>query len=160
MSSSGDGEIAAPRRPVRNVRPRDHLGRPLPYGSVGVPPLPTGVSRTHEQTLATAQQLLDAGLSFQAHEVLEDAWKAAPERERALWRGLAQLAVGVTHDARGNGRGAVALLQRGADLVAGCDDACGVDVAALVDWAGGAVADVQAGRAIRAGLRVTAAPST
>ena len=52
-------------------------------------------------------------MPFHAHEVLEDAWKAAPEAERELWRGLAQLAVGLTHAARGNTRGGVALLERG-----------------------------------------------
>ena len=52
-----------------------------------------------------AQRLLDAGLPFHAHEVLEAAWKAAPPDERELWRGLAQLAVGLTHLQRGNGRG-------------------------------------------------------
>jgi len=67
--------------------------------------------------LALAQQLLDAGRPFHAHEVLEDAWKAAPDEERALWKGLAQLAVGVTHAARGNARGAAALLRRGAAAV-------------------------------------------
>ena len=69
--------------------------------------------------LALAQHLLDAGRPFHAHEVLEDAWKAAPDAERALWKGLAQLAVGVTHARRGNARGAAALLLRGAAAVDG-----------------------------------------
>jgi uncharacterized protein len=69
--------------------------------------------------LALAQQLLDAGRPFHAHEVLEDAWKAAPDAERALWKGLAQLAVGITHARRGNARGAAALLRRGAAAVEG-----------------------------------------
>jgi hypothetical protein len=64
-----------------------------------------------------AQRLLDADLPFHAHEVLEAAWKAAPPGERELWRGLAQVAVGLTHLQRGNGRGAVALLRRGAATV-------------------------------------------
>jgi uncharacterized protein len=86
--------------------------------------------------LALAQQLLDAGRPFHAHEVLEDAWKAAPDAERALWKGLAQLAVGVTHARRGNARGAVALLRRGAaavDAFPGCPygiDAPGLAAAA------------------------------
>jgi predicted metal-dependent hydrolase len=68
--------------------------------------------------LETAQRLLDAGRPFHAHEVLEASWKAAPRGERELWRGLAQLAVGLTHAERGNAAGAVALLRRGADRVA------------------------------------------
>jgi predicted metal-dependent hydrolase len=67
----------------------------------------------------TAQGLLDAGSPFRAHEVLEAAWKAAPETERDLWRGLAQIAVGLTHALRGNARGAAALLRRGADRLGG-----------------------------------------
>jgi uncharacterized protein len=69
--------------------------------------------------LGTAQRLLDAGRPFHAHEVLEASWKAAPAGERDLWQGLAQLAVGLTHARRGNAAGAVALLRRGADRVAG-----------------------------------------
>jgi predicted metal-dependent hydrolase len=42
-------------------------------------------------------------------------WKGAPEGERELWRGLAQVAVGLTHVRRGNARGAQALLTRAAD---------------------------------------------
>ncbi|MEX5633038.1 DUF309 domain-containing protein [Parafrankia sp. FMc2] len=63
--------------------------------------------------LETAQNLLDDGLYFQAHEVLEAAWRAAPSAERGLWRGLTQIVVGLVHAARGNCRGAVALLRRG-----------------------------------------------
>ena len=91
---------------ARNARPRDALGRPLPRGAVGEERAPEGVLRTPDQALAEAQQLLDAGRPFHAHEVLEDGWKSAPDPERQLWRGLAQLAVGLTHVARGNDRGA------------------------------------------------------
>jgi uncharacterized protein len=47
--------------------------------------------------------------------VLEDAWKQGPATERDLWQGLAQIAVGLTHAHRGNSRGAVSLLRRGAE---------------------------------------------
>lgn len=70
------------------------------------------------EALASAQQLLDQGLAFHAHEVLEAAWKAAPPDERDLWQGLAQVAVGLTHARRGNAHGAVALLRRGRDRLA------------------------------------------
>ncbi|BDH13646.1 hypothetical protein HOK021_48250 [Streptomyces hygroscopicus] len=134
----------APRRDrdeegrARNARPRDGLGRPLPYGSPGVARQPEGVPRTPAQSLAEAQRLLDDGMPFHAHEVLEDAWKAAPEAERELWRGLAQLAVGLTHAARGNAVGGTALLDRGAAAIAPYADAAphGVDIAGLTAWAG------------------------
>jgi uncharacterized protein len=69
--------------------------------------------------LAAAQELLDSGRPFHAHEVLEAAWKSAPAAERDLWQGLAQIAVGLTHVLRGNARGAVALLRRGCDRLDG-----------------------------------------
>jgi hypothetical protein len=122
---------------ARNARPRDGLGRPLPYGERGVERQPEGVPRTPGESLAEAQRLLDSGLPFHAHEVLEDAWKAADEPERALWRGMAQLAVGLTHVARGNGTGAAALLERGVGNIEPyrADPPYGIDVAGLVRWA-------------------------
>ncbi|MFJ9022137.1 DUF309 domain-containing protein [Streptomyces sp. NPDC102259] len=131
-----DGEGRA-----RNARPRDGLGRPLPYGTPGVERQPEGVVRTPEATVAEAQTLLDAGKPFHAHEVFEDAWKSGPASERALWRGLAQLAVGLTHAARGNLTGGARLLRRGAGALrewaadAGQDRPYGMDLAGLARWA-------------------------
>ncbi len=64
-----------------------------------------------------ADQMLRAGRPFHAHEVLEASWKTSPPAERDLWQGLAQIAVGLTHAHRGNARGAVTLLRRGAQRV-------------------------------------------
>ncbi|GHG84811.1 DUF309 domain-containing protein [Streptomyces lanatus] len=146
MGSTSSGEQAAARDRdtegrARNARPRDGLGRPLPYGADGVERQPEGVVRTPEQTVAEAQELLDAGKPFHAHEVFEDAWKSGPEEERALWRGLAQLAVGLTHSARGNVTGGVRLLRRGAGAMeewaagGGGPRPYGMDIAGLVSWA-------------------------
>jgi len=134
---------------ARNARPRDALGRPLPYGTPGEPRAPEGVVRTPADTLREAQQLLDAGRPFHAHEVLEDAWKTGPDDERDLWRGLAQLAVGLTHAARGNTPGAATLLARGARSLGTAHDAAarhGVDDAALISWAGALTAAAEDGR--------------
>ncbi|MEC3979872.1 DUF309 domain-containing protein [Amycolatopsis sp. H20-H5] len=122
---------------ARNARPRDGLGRPLPYGAEGVERAPEGVVRTPADSLAEAQRLLDEGKPFHAHEVLEDAWKSADGPERELWRGLAQLAVGLTHAFRGNGTGAAALLERGAENVEPFRESppYGIDVAGLQAWA-------------------------
>ena len=126
-----------PRGPRPQRPPRDALGRPLPYDAVGEERAPEGVVRTPDASLAEAQALLDAGRPFHAHEVLEDAWKSAPDHERELWRGLAQLAVGLTHAMRGNARGAATLLDRGAGNIAPCAAAPphGIDVPGLVGWA-------------------------
>lgn len=101
-----------------NARPRDGLGRPLPRGSAGVARVPEDLRLTPAQALELAQVLLDQGRPFHAHEVLEGVWRSAPARERALWQGLAQLAVGLTHLLRGNRAGARAVLARGSRRVA------------------------------------------
>lgn len=77
--------------------------------------MPDDLTMPPAEALEEAQRLLDADRPFHAHEVLEAVWKASPEPERELWRGLAQVAVGITHLRRGNTRGAEALLSRAAD---------------------------------------------
>ncbi|MER7362788.1 DUF309 domain-containing protein [Nonomuraea wenchangensis] len=101
----------------RNARPRDAYGRPLPYGSPGVPRVPDDYAPTAEQALADGRRFLAEGMPFHAHEVFEGRWKCAPEEERELWQGLAQICVGLTHLQRGNGRGALTLFARGAARV-------------------------------------------
>ncbi len=121
----------------RNARPRDALGRPLRRGDPGVEGVPEGLVLAPHEGLAEAQRLLDEGRPFHAHEVLEALWKAAPDTERDLWQGLAQLAVGLTHALRGNRVGAAVLLRRGAERISAftVDPPHGVDVSGLLDWA-------------------------
>lgn len=128
------------------MRARDALGRPVAEGS------PEAVAPVSEEPLppydavALARSLLAAGRAFSAHEVLEASWKAAPAAERALWQGLAQLCVGVTHLQRGNAIGAARLLRRGVGLLVGRPPSYGVDVPQLVRAAERLAADVEAGR--------------
>jgi hypothetical protein len=121
----------------RNRRPRDELGRPLARAASGPAPV-DDPALPPAAALARAQQLIDTGHPFQAHEVLEAVWKAAPATERELWRGLAQIAVGLTHAQRGNQRGAAALLRRGAAAVAQAapDPPDGIDAAGVARAAG------------------------
>jgi uncharacterized protein len=139
----------------RNARPRDELGRPLSRGVPGDPraagepppardPLqpdelapPGEVALPPASALALAQRLIDRGQAFRAHEVLEASWKAAAPAERGLWKGLAQVAVGLTHAQRGNARGAAALLRRGAAAVGGYAGDCphGIDAAGVASSA-------------------------
>ena len=49
---------------------------------------------------------------FEAHEVLEDVWRAAPEPERKFLQGLIQVAVALHHHSRGNLVGCRSLLER------------------------------------------------
>jgi uncharacterized protein len=114
-----------------NARPRDELGRPLPRGATGVPRIPEDAEYTPEEALALAQELLDRGLAFHAHEVFEAVWKSVAPEERWLWRSLAQLAVGITHVLRGNRAGAEALLRRASYGLAHPGTWHGVDGSAL-----------------------------
>ena len=79
--------------------------------------MPDDLVITGPDAAVLADQLFREGRPFHAHEVLEAAWKSGPPGERDLWQGLAQIAVGLTHAHRGNARGAVTLLRRGAERV-------------------------------------------
>lgn len=104
----------------RNARPRDELGRPLPRTAAGdASAIADDLTVTPAEAAALGASLLAEDRPFHAHEVFEAAWKSAPTADRKLWRGLAQIAVGLTHARRGNARGAVALLRRGAGQVGG-----------------------------------------
>jgi hypothetical protein len=129
-----DRDRDATGRP-RQARPRDALGRPLPYGAKGVEPV-SEEPLPPEQTVEEARRLVREGRPFAAHEVLEARWKAGPVDERDLWQGLAQICVGLTHAERGNNVGAARLVDRGADRLerygAGEGTTYGVDLVAVV----------------------------
>ena len=133
-------EIGRPR----NARPRDTLGRPLPRGERGVAPIDESWVRDSGETLHEAQELLNSGRPFQAHEVLELRWKRCPESERDLWQALAQLAVGVTHALRGNDAGARALLDRANAGLSNYEGPVpdGFSAAGVVPWLDTATAEV------------------
>lgn len=90
-----------------------------------------------DDAVRQAQRLIDDGYPFYAHEVFEGVWKATSGEHRELWQGLAQLAVGLTHVQRGNPKGAVTLLRRGADRMDPytAEPPHGLDVAGLVGHA-------------------------
>jgi uncharacterized protein len=130
---------------ARNSRPRDELGRPLPHGSQGVERIPDDLDLSPADSLTYAQDLLDRGLAFNAHEVLEAAWKSGPDDERGMWQGLAQLAVGITHVQRGNAAGAAGVLARAADHLddAGRPTRHGIDVDGLIMYARALIDDLK-----------------
>ena len=115
MTGSGRDRDAQGR--ARQARPRDALGRPLPYGAEGVEPVPEE-PLPPEETIRAARELVNAGRPFAAHEVCEARWKAGPAEERDLWQGLAQICVAITHAARGNRIGAERLSGRAANRLA------------------------------------------
>jgi hypothetical protein len=129
----------------RSDRPRDALGRPLPRGSEGIPRIPDDLELPPTETLALAQDLLDRGLAFNAHEVLEAAWKNGPDDEKTLWQALAQLAVGITHVQRKNVKGAITVLRRASGRLA-LEEAApyDIDAAGLADYAEALIDDLAA----------------
>jgi uncharacterized protein len=129
----GVGRDRRPDGRPRNARPRDALGRPLPR-SAGPPAEDAPAAPlSPAEAVARADELLRASRPFHAHEVLEDAWKHGPAAERDLWQGLAQIAVGLTHAHRGNPRGAVSLLRRGAQRAGSYQgDTYGIDLPAVL----------------------------
>jgi hypothetical protein len=68
-----------------------------------------------DDALRVAALMFDAGLGFEAHEVLEPCWAESSGALRETLQGLIQVAVGYQHAANGNGRGAYALLREGVE---------------------------------------------
>lgn len=114
MSSSSAGWQSSPV----TERPRDRLGRPLPWDAEGYPGVTLREVISTDETIAEAGDYLQRGLPFHAHEVFEMRWRCCPDDERPLWRGLAQAAAGATHGARGNVVGADRLRERGRQTIA------------------------------------------
>ena len=69
---------------------------------------------------------------FDAHEVLEDVWRATEGPEKRFLQGLIQIAVGFHHLSTGNIVGARSLLHRGAEKMRELPARhAGIEVAAL-----------------------------
>ncbi len=76
--------------------------------------------------------LFNAQQYFDAHEVWEDVWRAAPAEEKKFLQGLIQIAVALHHHSRGNVQGAQSLLGRALrNLSAYPDEYGGVNLAAV-----------------------------
>src|SRR5258708_16866108 len=67
--------------------------------------------------------LFNAGHFFEAHEALEDVWRASPRREpiRRHLQGLVQVAVAFHHQSVGNLDGARSVLERAVRNLDGAD---------------------------------------
>ena len=117
-------------------RPRDRLGRPLAHGAdlalvfPGVPDRKVVSSRV---AWMDANEYLLQGLPFHAHEVLEQRWRMCPPTERDVWRALAQWAAALTHQARGNAKGARQVATRARELLEGCGIVAPIDREKVLD---------------------------
>jgi uncharacterized protein len=122
---------------ARQARPRDRLGRPLPYDGEGVEPV-SEEPLPPMATISYAHELLADGRPFSAHEVFEARWKAGPDSEGELWQGLAQLCVGITHAERGNRTGALRLIGRARRRLetysATGGPVYGLDLSQIIEW--------------------------
>jgi len=57
-------------------------------------------------------ELFNRAAFFEAHEALEDVWRAAPQPEKKFLQGLIQVAVALHHHGNGNSAGARSVLKR------------------------------------------------
>jgi uncharacterized protein len=62
--------------------------------------------------IVAALVMVRTGRAFDAHEVLELLWRAAPDEERDLYQGLVHVAVAVYQDERGNPVGRTRQLEK------------------------------------------------
>jgi hypothetical protein len=96
-------------------RPRDRLGRPLPWGSESEIVLEDFDSLSLDDNHELGRGHARAGRWFAAHEAWETAWKQARDTDEAeLFKGLSQMGAGYVHLLRGNAHGAATLLRRAA----------------------------------------------
>jgi hypothetical protein len=54
-----------------------------------------------EETYFRGIKLFNSADYFEAHEVLEDVWRAAPQLEKRFFQGLIQVAVALHHHSQG-----------------------------------------------------------
>ena len=104
-------------------RPRDPLGRPLPWGAQGSLVLEDFDSLSLEENHDLGRAHARAGEWFAAHEAWETAWKQARDTDEAeLFKGLSQMGAGYVHLFRGNAHGAATLLRRAAMRISRYED--------------------------------------
>jgi uncharacterized protein len=99
-------------------RPRDELGRPLPWEAENRMHLEDYDNLTIERNHELAREHARRGRWFPAHEAWETAWKQARTTDEAeFFKGLSQMGAGFVHLFRGNAHGAITLLRRAAGRV-------------------------------------------
>ena len=144
------------RRPdgrPEQTRPRDRTGRPLPYGTTGVPLTEEHEPDTVEEALRLGVELWAQQRLFEAHECLEFVWHAAPEADRDLWQGVIQVAVAGVHLQRDNPDGAAATFRKAARRLRPYPDVHrGVRVDVLRDVCAAGAAALDAGDVAAVGL--------
>src|SRR3954464_16103360 len=96
-------------------RPRDELGRPLPWDTPTRLHLPDFDAMSTEENDRAARKFLVDRNFFGAHEAWETAWKQSKGTgDEELFKGLSQLGAGYVHLLRGNANGATRLMRQAA----------------------------------------------
>jgi hypothetical protein len=99
-------------------RPRDELGRPLPWDAENRLEIEDFDARSLEENHRLGIEHFNAGRFFQAHEAWETCWKQAKGTEdEEFFKGLSQLGAGYVHYRRGNPHGAQTLIARGVSRI-------------------------------------------
>lgn len=119
MPIEASGKTGRPsERRNKPERPRDELGRPLPWDAPNTLRLEDFDALPLERNHALARAHFNAGRFFPAHEAWETAWKQARDTPDAeLFKGLSQLGAGYVHLLRGNAHGASTLLRRASSRI-------------------------------------------
>jgi hypothetical protein len=115
--ATGKTGVPTPTR-LKPERPRDRLGRPLPWDRETELRLPNFDALSLEENDRLARAFVASGEWFGAHEAWETAWKQARGTgDEELFKGLSQMGAGYVHLLRGNAHGSVTLLRRASGRV-------------------------------------------
>src|SRR3954453_21000713 len=119
MPEEASGKTGVPSQTRQKPeRPRDELGRPLPWDAQTRLRLPNFDAMSTEENDRAARKFLVDRNFFGAHEAWETAWKQSKGTgDEELFKGLSQLGAGYVHLLRGNAHGATTLLRRAASRV-------------------------------------------
>src|SRR3954464_11148395 len=119
MPEEATGKTGVPSQTRQKPeRPRDELGRPLPWDAQTRLRLPDFDAMSTEENDRAARKFLVDRNFFGAHEAWETAWKQSKGTgDEELFKGLSQLGAGYVHLLRGNAHGAASLLRRAASRV-------------------------------------------
>lgn len=127
-------------------RPRDELGRPLPWGSENRLPMEDFDTLPLEENHRLGIEHFNARRFFPAHEAWESCWKQAKgTEEEEFFKGLSQLGAGYVHYQRQNPHGAKTLLRRGVSRIGDFGPRRrGIDVSALAERAARQADEIEA----------------
>jgi uncharacterized protein len=111
-ASRSEESTSVPRQKTK--RPRDELGRPLPWSETNRLELEDFDSLSLEENHRLGRDHFNEGRYFPAHEAWETAWKQSKGTEdEEFFKGLSQLGAGYVHFRRRNPHGTFTLLRRG-----------------------------------------------